>query len=330
MRATPASSSPSAQEALRARSSAPRCARWRAPRRRCRTCRAHRPAAGASSTRLRSGPRRAPPAGAPSGPDRSGAGSSSPSRSSRSAGGRNSREGAPCASGKIVPHAVHEPVDLAVASRGRCRAARGPARGPDAPARRPARSVEPHEPPNTTQRSMPSATRSRSRSATRCCVVLSVERGDGRRAAAAALVVEHDVEERGIVEAAVMRQAIRRPARRAGTRAARRRDCRTFPSASCASRRARCVPDRVRLDLRIEDAVGRRMRRQVVDGGHRAQAPSGSRKRSVDVDAIAVGDAVGLVGERHHGEELVEHRRASCPCRARRPCASGCSTRSCW
>ena len=139
----------------------------------------------------------------------------------------------------------------------------------------------------------------------------------------------------------------RRRGRRAGTRAARRRDCRTPPSTACArassaSRPAACG------SISGYSASGRPPSRAGSSAGVtglpfalRASGlirprggPSGSCERRaealVDVDPVAVGEAVGLVRERDHRDELVELRLASCPWRARPPCASGCSTRSCW
>ena len=92
------------------------------------------------------------------------------------------------------------------ASRGICRAARGRARAPDAPAHTAARASNP-----TTRRTAATGRCRGARAAARCrrpgAPSCCRELGGRRRAAGAALVVEHDAPERRIVEAAVMRQA---------------------------------------------------------------------------------------------------------------------------
>ena len=229
-----------AQERLGARSSAPRCARWRAPRRRCRTWPSRRAAAAASSTRPRSGPTPARPGGARRGRDRSGAGSSSRGdrRARRPAGTPRTRATPP--GRRCAMPCMNQSISRGVA-RKMPRSTRPSTRSGCACAYASA-SVEPHDPPNTSQRSMPSVSRSRSRSATRCCVVLSTSEAVGVERAAAALVVEDDAEERRIVVATVMRQAA---AAGAAVQEHERHavgDCRTSPSASCAGGRARGSP----------------------------------------------------------------------------------------
>ena len=64
-------------------------------------------------------------------------------------------------------------------------------------------SVEPHDPPNTCQRSMPRCSRIFSMSATRSQVVLASERRVRRALAAAALVEVHDAVFFGMEEAAL-------------------------------------------------------------------------------------------------------------------------------
>ena len=144
---------------------------------------------------------------------------------------------------KHVAHAVHEPVELGRAGRGRSRAARARGSAPDAPRRRRAPASSPtsrRRAASARCRDAGAAARGRRRGAASCCrrappTASSGPRRAGRRARCAR------TPDRNSGDGAA---GSRRRARRAGTRAARRRGCRRSPSTACAARRRRAGPSR--------------------------------------------------------------------------------------
>ena len=147
--------------------------------------------------------------------------------------------------------------------------------------------------------------------------------GGGRRAAGAALVEEHDAPERGIEEAAVVRQAA------AARPAVQEHDRR--PVADAAFLPVQRVPavdrqpaGRRRLDRRVQERVGGEVAGGVVL--HRQRCDGSARRRRCGSRSRA-----GCCRSRARRRPAARRTsRRSCPSPSPLRDACGCSTRSCW